>query len=78
MRGRSAIGAQHYRGGVTERARVVGIRSMDRAALLNRARTRGVNPFVYWIVRAILQPFFHVYFRMSAHRPRAHPGRTAR
>ena len=30
-----------------------------------RARQRGVNPFVYWTVRAILQPFFHVYFRLS-------------
>ena len=38
---------------------------MDRAALLHRARTRGVNPLVYWLVRAILQPFFHVYFRLS-------------
>jgi len=32
---------------------------------LERARHRGVNPFVYWIARAILQPFFHLYFRMS-------------
>jgi 1-acyl-sn-glycerol-3-phosphate acyltransferase len=24
-----------------------------------------VNPFVYWIVRAILQPFFHVWFRLG-------------
>jgi 1-acyl-sn-glycerol-3-phosphate acyltransferase len=38
---------------------------MDRARLLARARDRGVNPFVYWVVRAVLQPFFHVYFRMS-------------
>jgi glycerol-3-phosphate dehydrogenase (NAD(P)+) len=38
---------------------------MDRRALLDRARTRGVNPFVYWIVRAILQPFFHVYWRLG-------------
>jgi glycerol-3-phosphate dehydrogenase (NAD(P)+) len=30
-----------------------------------RARTRGVNPLVYWPVRAILQPFFHLYFRLS-------------
>jgi 1-acyl-sn-glycerol-3-phosphate acyltransferase len=29
------------------------------------ARERGVNPIVYWIVRAILQPFFHVYFRVE-------------
>jgi glycerol-3-phosphate dehydrogenase (NAD(P)+) len=38
---------------------------MDRQALLDRARGRGVNPLFYWIVRAVLQPFFHVYFRMS-------------
>ena len=30
-----------------------------------RARKRGVNPIVYWISRAILQPFFHLYFRLS-------------
>jgi glycerol-3-phosphate dehydrogenase (NAD(P)+) len=30
-----------------------------------RARGKGVNPLVYWLVRAILQPFFHLYFRMS-------------
>lgn len=38
---------------------------MDREALLERARGRGVNPIVYWIVRAILQPIFHLYFRLS-------------
>ncbi|MEA2392204.1 MAG: glycerol-3-phosphate dehydrogenase [Solirubrobacteraceae bacterium] len=38
---------------------------VDREALLQRARTRGVNPLLYWIVRAILQPFFHVYWRLS-------------
>src|SRR3954468_24634239 len=32
---------------------------------LDRARNKGVNPFVYWIVRALFQPFFHVYFRLS-------------
>ncbi len=32
---------------------------------LQRARHRGVNPLVYWIVRAVFQPFFHVYFRLS-------------
>jgi 1-acyl-sn-glycerol-3-phosphate acyltransferase len=30
-----------------------------------RARDRGVQPIVYWIVRSILQPFFLVYFRLS-------------
>jgi 1-acyl-sn-glycerol-3-phosphate acyltransferase len=38
---------------------------MDREALLSRARTRGVNPLVYWVVRGVLQPFFHVYFRLE-------------
>ncbi|MEN3282987.1 MAG: glycerol-3-phosphate dehydrogenase [Solirubrobacteraceae bacterium] len=38
---------------------------MDRQALLGRARDRGVNPIAYWLVRGILQPFFHVYFRLS-------------
>jgi glycerol-3-phosphate dehydrogenase (NAD(P)+) len=28
------------------------------------ARERGVNPIVYWVVRAILQPLFHIYFRI--------------
>ena len=37
----------------------------DVAALHARARTKGVNPFVYWVVRALFQPFFHVYFRLS-------------
>src|SRR3954468_2236644 len=35
------------------------------SALHTRARTRGVNPVVYWIVRAVLQPFFHLYFRVQ-------------
>jgi 1-acyl-sn-glycerol-3-phosphate acyltransferase len=42
-----------------------------------RARTRGVNPFVYWLARAILQPFFQLYFRLSRigrqHVPRTGP-----
>ncbi len=38
---------------------------MDHEVLHRRSREKGVNPFVYWIVRAILQPFFHLYFRMS-------------
>jgi glycerol-3-phosphate dehydrogenase (NAD(P)+) len=38
---------------------------MDHAALHERTRRRGVNPFVYLLVRGILQPFFHIYFRMG-------------
>ena len=30
-----------------------------------RARTRGVQPVVYWITRLILEPFLRVYFRLS-------------
>jgi 1-acyl-sn-glycerol-3-phosphate acyltransferase len=38
---------------------------MDLERLHRRARERGVNPIVYWLARAILQPFFHLYFRLS-------------
>jgi 1-acyl-sn-glycerol-3-phosphate acyltransferase len=38
---------------------------VEPSGLLERARTRGVNPLVYWLVRAVLQPFFHLYFRLS-------------
>ena len=38
---------------------------MEYAALHARARNKGVNPLIYWLVRAVLQPFFHLYFRMS-------------
>lgn len=37
----------------------------DTAALHERARTRGVNPLLYWVARAILQPFFRVWFRLG-------------
>jgi glycerol-3-phosphate dehydrogenase (NAD(P)+) len=33
--------------------------------LHSRARERGVNPVVYWLARAVVQPFFHLYCRMS-------------
>src|SRR5260370_12492318 len=35
------------------------------AALRERIRSRGVNPVVYWVTRAVLQPFFQVYFRLA-------------
>jgi 1-acyl-sn-glycerol-3-phosphate acyltransferase len=38
---------------------------LEHATLHKRVRTSGVNPVVYWIVRAVLQPFFHLYFRLS-------------
>jgi 1-acyl-sn-glycerol-3-phosphate acyltransferase len=50
---------------------------MDHDLVHRRARERGVNPLVYWIVRAFLQPFFHIYFRYSRigreHIPREGP-----
>jgi glycerol-3-phosphate dehydrogenase (NAD(P)+) len=39
--------------------------SSDHSQLHARHREKGVNPLVYWLVRAIVQPFFHLYFRMS-------------
>jgi glycerol-3-phosphate dehydrogenase (NAD(P)+) len=38
---------------------------MDQASLHARAREKGVNPLIYWLVRGVLQPFFHLYFRLS-------------
>jgi 1-acyl-sn-glycerol-3-phosphate acyltransferase len=38
---------------------------VERHVLLSRTQNRGVNPLVYWFARAVLQPFFHLYFRMS-------------
>src|SRR3712207_823630 len=38
---------------------------MDRRSYLRRAATRGVNPVVYWIVRAVLQPFFRAWLRLE-------------
>jgi glycerol-3-phosphate dehydrogenase (NAD(P)+) len=38
---------------------------MSRNAHLDRARNNGVNPLLYWLVRATFQSFFHVYFRLS-------------
>jgi glycerol-3-phosphate dehydrogenase (NAD(P)+) len=38
---------------------------MDHQALHRRAREQGVNLLVYMIVRAVLQPLFHLYFRME-------------
>jgi 1-acyl-sn-glycerol-3-phosphate acyltransferase len=34
-------------------------------AFHERIRTRGVNPLVYWLVRAFFQPFAHLYWRLS-------------
>jgi glycerol-3-phosphate dehydrogenase (NAD(P)+) len=38
---------------------------MSHDQLHRRARERGVNYLVYLIVRALFQPFFHLYFRME-------------
>ncbi len=38
---------------------------MDHEALHRRAREQGTNPLAYWLARALLQPFFMIYFRMT-------------
>jgi len=38
---------------------------VDRDALHQQSRERGVNPLIYWVVRAFLVPFFLIYFRLS-------------
>lgn len=50
---------------------------MDRSKLHARVRHSGVNPLVYWPVRAVLYPFFLTYFRLrwkgSKHIPKRGP-----
>lgn len=52
-------------------------RSQHLGALREKAVARGVNPVLYWPVRAILMPFFLIYFRLarigSEHVPRSGP-----
>ena len=47
------------------------------AGFRERSLTRGVNPVLYWTLRAILVPFFLIYFRMQRigreHLPRRGP-----
>jgi glycerol-3-phosphate dehydrogenase (NAD(P)+) len=51
--------------------------SVDLGGFRERSLQRGVNPFIYWTLRAILVPFFLVYLRMQRvgreHLPRTGP-----
>ena len=51
------VGVRNRRGGVTH--------THGSQRLHARARTKGVNPIVYWLMRAWLQPFAHIYWRLS-------------
>ena len=51
------LGVRKRRGGVTH--------PMSLEAFHARVRTKGVNPIVYWLMRAWLQPFAHLYWRLS-------------
>jgi 1-acyl-sn-glycerol-3-phosphate acyltransferase len=59
-----------------ERARP-GERQTSLGEFREHALTRGVNPLLYWTLRAILVPFFLVYFRLTRigreHLPRTGP-----
>jgi 1-acyl-sn-glycerol-3-phosphate acyltransferase len=50
---------------------------MEGTAAHARARTTGINPVVYWIVRSIVHPVFLLYWRMTCagreHIPRSGP-----
>jgi 1-acyl-sn-glycerol-3-phosphate acyltransferase len=51
--------------------------AVDLEGLRERSLSRGVNPLLYWTARAILLPFFLVYFRLQRigreHLPRRGP-----
>ena len=50
---------------------------VDLGGFRERSLNRGVNPVIYWTLRALLVPFFLVYFRMQRvgreHLPRTGP-----
>jgi glycerol-3-phosphate dehydrogenase (NAD(P)+) len=52
-------------------------RGADLQGFRERALQRGVNPLLYWTLRALLVPFFLLYFRMNRigreHLPRSGP-----
>jgi glycerol-3-phosphate dehydrogenase (NAD(P)+) len=62
---------------LAEPERPAGGTHADLAGFRERSLQRGVNPFVYWTLRAILVPFFLVYFRLQRvgreHLPRSGP-----
>jgi glycerol-3-phosphate dehydrogenase (NAD(P)+) len=51
--------------------------SVDLGGFRERSLHRGVNPVLYWILRAVLVPFFLIYFRLNRigreHLPRSGP-----
>ncbi len=51
--------------------------TVDLNGFRKRTLSRGVNPVLYWTLRAVLVPFFLIYFRMSRigceHLPRSGP-----
>jgi glycerol-3-phosphate dehydrogenase (NAD(P)+) len=51
--------------------------AVDLGAFRERSLQRGVNPLIYWVVRALFVPFFLVYFRLQRvgreHLPRSGP-----
>ena len=38
---------------------------VDLASFRERSLNRGVNPVIYWVLRALLVPFFLIYFRLD-------------
>jgi glycerol-3-phosphate dehydrogenase (NAD(P)+) len=65
------------RHGAPEPERATAGPSTDLSAFRERSLQRGVNPLIYWIVRALFVPFFLVYFRLQRvgreHLPRSGP-----
>src|SRR5271168_4870102 len=60
-----------------ESERPAGEEPVDLSGFRERSLQRGVNPVVYWVIRALFVPFFLVYFRLQRvgreHLPRSGP-----
>src|SRR5580692_756974 len=72
-----ALMEQNHPQDLAERESAVDGASVDLSGFRERSLSRGVNPVLYWTLRAILVPFFLVYFRLARigreHLPRKGP-----
>ncbi len=75
--GRGGQGLARVERGPADRPAPPGARSVSLEGFRERSLHRGVNPVFYWSLRALLVPFFLVYFRMQRigreHLPRSGP-----
>jgi glycerol-3-phosphate dehydrogenase (NAD(P)+) len=72
-----ALTQQNHAQDSVERGPACDVALVDLRGFRERSLQRGVNPVIYWALRAVLVPFFLVYFRLQRvgreHLPRSGP-----